>query len=363
VAFGWIGDRLGRSRTLCLTILTYASFTGLSFFAQEWWHLLLCRFLAALGIGGEWAVGASLLAETWPKRWRPWLAAVLQTAVNVGVLLACFSGWLLAGTPYRFIFLVGVLPAFLVLWIRRAVPEPEVWAEAREHADPRATGLRALFRPELRRTTLIVVVICALGLTAHWALMFWHSAHLRSLARDAGWAKERVDVLANQALYLLTIGAIIGNFLAGWLAKYVGYRRAIATCFVVYFVCMMAAYGVVRDVSGILFWLPFLGASQGAFALFTMCLPPLFPTLVRTTGAGFCYNVGRIFAAAGTVTFGLFAKVGTGAGAICDHRLALWYAGFLFFPAALVTWWCLPESGAAAEAGVTADPALAVPER
>ena len=348
--FGRIGDLLGRSRTLCLTILTYAVFTGLSFFAQEWWHLLIFRFLAALGIGGEWAVGASLLAETWPKRWRPWMAATLQTGVNCGVLLACFSGWLLAGTPYRYIFLVGILPAFIVLWIRRAVPEPEVWAEAHEHAGARPSGYRALFAPELRRTTLIVIAVCALGLTAHWALMFWHSAHLRTLARDAGWVKERVDVLANHALYLLMIGSIIGNFAAGALAKVMGYARAIAFCFAAYFVFMMAAYGVVRDVDAVLFWLPLIGAAQGAFALFTMCLPPLFPTLVRTTGAGFCYNAGRIFAAAGTVIFGLFAQVGTGAGAICDHRLALWYAGFLFLPAALVAWLWLPESDDAEQA-------------
>src|SRR5687768_4921791 len=89
--FGRLGDRLGRSRALVLTILTYACFTGLSFFAQTWWQLLAFRFLAALGIGGEWAVGAALLAETWPHRWRPWVAAVLQSAVNVGVILACLA--------------------------------------------------------------------------------------------------------------------------------------------------------------------------------------------------------------------------------------------------------------------------------
>src|SRR5476649_672384 len=89
--FGIVGDRLGRSRTLMLTILTYAAFTGLSYFAHEWWHLLIFRFLAALGIGGEWAVGASLLSETWPVRWRPWIAAGLQTAVNSGVLIAIRS--------------------------------------------------------------------------------------------------------------------------------------------------------------------------------------------------------------------------------------------------------------------------------
>ena len=341
--FGRIGDLLGRSRTLCLTILTYALFTGLAFFSQAWWHLLIFRFLAALGIGGEWAVGASLLFETWPARWRPWLAAILQTAVNAGVLLACLSGWLLAGTAYRCIFLVGVLPAFLTLWIRRAVPEPEEWAAAHEKERARPPGLRTLFGKKLRRTTLIVIAVCALGLTAHWALMFWHSAHLRTMARDAGWPKERIDVLANRALYLLTIGAITGNFLAGWLAKYIGYRRAIAVLFAAYFGLMLTTYGVVRDPDGVLFWLPFIGVAQGAFALFTMCLPPLFPTLIRTTGAGFCYNVGRVFAAFGTVAFGLFAKVGTGAGAVCDHRRALFCAGFLFLPAALVAWLWLPE--------------------
>src|SRR4051812_25230521 len=97
--FGRIADRLGRSRALMLTILTYALFTGLSFFAQTWWQLFLFRFLAALGIGGEWAVGASLLSETWPKRWRPWMAAVLQTGVNIGVLLAGLANFLLAAYP------------------------------------------------------------------------------------------------------------------------------------------------------------------------------------------------------------------------------------------------------------------------
>jgi predicted MFS family arabinose efflux permease len=363
--FGRIGDVLGRSRTLSLTILTYACFTGLSFVAHEWWHLLIFRFLAALGIGGEWAVGASLLAETWPAKWRPWLAAVLQSGVNSGVLIACFAGWLmLAWAPYRAFFLVGLLPALLTLWIRRAVPEPEVWASAQEHVHGHQPRLRALFSPELRRTTLIVIVVCALGLTAHWALMFWHSAHLRTMARDAGWSKERIDGLANHALYLLTIGAIIGNFLAGWIARYIGYRRAIAANFAAYFIFMMAAYGVVRDADGVLFWLPFLGAAQGAFALFTMYLPPLFPTLLRTTGAGFCYNVGRVFAAAGTVVFGLFAQVGSGAGAICDHRLALLYSGTLFLPAAIVSWFWLPRSGELpVSAAASVNPPLAVPEQ
>src|SRR5438105_1737898 len=132
--FGRVADRVGRSHALMLTILTYALFTGLSFFAQTWWQLLLFRFLAALGIGGEWAVGASLLSETWPRRWRPWLAAVLQTGVNLGVMLAGLAIFLLADYPKRSVFLVGVLPALLVLWIRCAVPEPEESQGAKQRA-------------------------------------------------------------------------------------------------------------------------------------------------------------------------------------------------------------------------------------
>src|SRR5881397_1144454 len=112
--FGRLGDILGRSRALSLTILTYALCTGLCAFAQTWWQLMLFRFIAALGIGGEWAVGASLLSETWPRKWRPWIAAVLQSGVNIGILVAVWANIILAKAPPRYLFLVGVVPALLV---------------------------------------------------------------------------------------------------------------------------------------------------------------------------------------------------------------------------------------------------------
>jgi MFS family permease len=180
--FGRLADRMGRSRGLTLTILTYALFTGLSYFAQTWWQLLIFRFLAALGIGGEWAVGASLLSETWPRRWRPWMAAVLQTGVNCGVMLAGLANFLLADYPKRSVFLVGVLPALLVLWIRRSVPEPEEWHQARCQASEAAPPFMDLFRGDVRRTTLLTLVVCALSLTAHWAFLFWNLQHLRNLS-------------------------------------------------------------------------------------------------------------------------------------------------------------------------------------
>lgn len=333
--FGRVGDRIGRTRALNLTILTYALFTGLSFFAQTWWQLLICRFLAALGIGGEWAVGAALISETWPRRWRPWLAAVLQSAVNVGVVLAMVAGILLASFAPRTVFLVGVLPAFLVVWIRRAVPEPEEWHAARASATETAPGVADLFRGAVRRTTLLTILVCSLSLTAHWAFMYWYLQHLRNHPDLADWTEAAKTSYASQAMILVMVASIAGNFLAALFARSFGYRRTIALLCVAYFGAMLLAYSSPRP-HGELFWLlgP-IGVCQGVFGLFTMYLPPLFPTLLRTTGAGFCYNIGRLVAAAGTVVFGLFSKVG-------DHRLALLYAAWLFLPAAAVAW-LLPE--------------------
>jgi MFS family permease len=333
--FGRIADRLGRSRALMLTILTYALFTGLAFFAQTWWQLLCTRFLAALGIGGEWAVGASLISETWPRRWRPWMAAVLQTGVNLGIMLASLANFMLADLPPRTVFLVGVLPALLVLWIRRAVPEPEEWQGAKQQAGDAEPEFLELFRGPVRRTTLLTLTVCALGLTAHWALMFWYLQHLRNLPELAGWKESEINRLVSKAMWLVMMASIAGNFLAAAIARWLNYRRAIAWLCLAYFVSITATYSTPLDHSTLYYGYAAMGLSSGVFALFTMYLPPLFPTLLRTTGAGFCYNFGRIAAGLGTVLFGLFSKVG-------DYRLAILYAGCLFLPAAGVAW-LLPE--------------------
>lgn len=328
--FGRIGDKLGRARALSLTVLTYAAFTGLSCFAQTWWHLMIFRFLSALGIGGEWAVGASLLAESWPRHWRPWIAAVLQTGVNVGVLAAGLTNFILASSPPRYIFLVGVLPALLVFWIRRAVPETGEWQTAKALAGHHEPKLRELFKGETCRVTLSVTLVCALSLTAHWAFLFWHQQQLRNLPEVIGWSATEKNKLASLAMYVVMAASILGNFAAAWLARRIGYRATIGWLCLAYCAAMTGAYATMRSHAALFYWFPLIGFCQGIFALFTMYLPPLFPTLLRTTGAGFSYNIGRITAAFGTVFFGLFSKVG-------DHRTALLYAGFLFVPAALAT--------------------------
>lgn len=338
--FGIIGDRLGRSRTLVLTILTYALFTGLSFFAETWWQLMIFRFLAALGIGGEWAVGASLLSETWPRKWRPWMAAVLQCAVNFGILAAIGGVFLLQLVPGyepRWVFLIGVLPAFVTLWIRKEVPETAEWsAEKGRRATPSLTGL---FGRSIRRTTLIASVLCAISLTAHWCFMFWQQAFIRNHPEVVARALDKSEVVLT-ALFCVIAASLVGNFASGWAASRFGYRRTLAGFFAAYFLLMVLTFVTPWSLAATYGLYAAVGFCQGVFGLFTMALPPLFPTLLRTTGAGFTYNIGRVFAAAGTVFFGIFARP-------ADFSLVLLYAAFLFLPAAVLALWLPTEEATA----------------
>jgi MFS family permease len=337
--FGRLGDILGRSRALALTVLTYALCTGLCAFSQTWWQLMIFRFVAALGIGGEWAVGASLLAETWPRAWRPWLAAVLQTGVNIGILFAAATVAILSSLPHppaeRYVFLLGVLPALLVYWIRRHVPEPENWHRERARAVEKP-GVRDLFRGDVAPTTFKVTVACALSLSVWWLFLFWHPQHLRKLLADAGTPAAEITRLISIAFFI-TIGvSVFGNYLAGWLARRIGNRRAIVLLFAAMFFSMAGAFAVPRSFGELAyFWVPLVGLFSGVFGLFTMYLPPLFPTLLRTTGAGFSYNIGRLAAAFASIIFGWLAPIG-------DFRSALLVSSVLALAAAVWSWW-LPE--------------------
>ena len=280
--FGYIGDRLGRSRTLVLTVLTYALFTGLAFFAQNWWQLMIFRFLAALGIGGEWAIGASLLSETWPKKWRPWIAAVLQCAVNFGILAAILS--------------VALMGYFV----------------------------------DLDKQPKWVFLICAISLTGHWVFMYWQQAFIKT---HPGVSAVDQGGVIKWALFTVIACSVLGNFASGWAAHRFGYGRALCGFFSAYFLLMAVAFFFSWSLPVTFAFYGAIGFCQGVFGLFTMCLPPLFPTLQRTTGAGFSYNIGRVFSAIGVVVFGLVSL---------EIGQCLLYASFLFIPAAILALW-LPQ--------------------
>lgn len=336
--FGRLGDLIGRSRALALTVLTYALCTGLCAFSQTWWQLMIFRFISALGIGGEWAVGASLIVETWPKTWRPWLAAVLQSSVNIGVLIAAVSVAAIYYLPHppaeRWVFLIGTLPALFVFWIRRHVPEPKEWMEKKSTAQkPR---LSALFAGSVGFVTLRTTLVCALGLSAWWLFLFWHPQHLRTLLAHEGVAPAVITQRVSAAFFMVIIASTFGNFFAGLLARVMGFPRAISLLFAGLGLSMAGAFCVEREISALVWiWLPLVGFFSGVLGLFTMYLPPLFPTLLRTTGAGFTYNIGRIAAAGASIIFGWLAPVG-------DFRTALLISSGVGIAAALAAL-ALPE--------------------
>lgn len=324
--FGRLGDRLGRSRTLTLTILTYAIFTGLAFFATEWWHLLIFRFVAALGIGGEWAAGASLVSETIHPRHRAWVSATLQSGYMVGCIGACLTMWAFKNMDPKFVFLIGVVPALFVLWIRRAVPEPEEWAARAQAQTP--PPVRELFRRGLAGTTIRTMTLTAIALTTVWAFLFFAPQIVRGLPEVQSWEKPRVDNLVTWvtiAYLLVNIGA---NFFGTYLARAVGYRRAFGVMLTGALATFLLGYDRPLSMSSVIpvFCLTAF-FSLGLFGMFPLYIPPLFPTLLRTLGAGVCYNAGRLVSAAGAFMGGEIAATAGGPGA------AVWWTGLLYIPA------------------------------
>jgi len=178
--------------------------------------------------------------------------------------------------------------------------------------------------------------VCAFSLSAWWLFIFWHAQHLRRLLVDAGVPDNAATHKVSAAFFLMIAVSIGGNYLAGAIAHWIGNRRAIVGMFLGLFASMAGAFIVPRGFSELaLFWVPLVGLFSGVFGLFTMYLPPLFPTLLRTTGAGFCYNIGRLAAAVASIIFGWLAPVG-------DFRTALLVSSFLALVAA--AWaWRLPE--------------------
>jgi hypothetical protein len=171
-------------------------------------------------------------------------------------------------------------------------------------------------------------LVCAVSLTAHWAFMFWHQLAFKNLPDVVSQGAAAKNAWGTKLLALIIMASTVGNFVAATLARWLGYRKAIALMCFGYFLSMWWVYGRARPYDELYWWLALPGLFQGVFALFTMYLPPLFPTLLRTTGAGFCYNIGRVVSAAGVVFFGLFQRLG-------DYRLTLLWAGCLFLPASL----------------------------
>jgi MFS family permease len=181
------------------------------------------------------------------------------------------------------------------------------------------------------------MTVCALSLSGWWLFIFWQAQHVRKILVDAGAPAGDITKQVSTAFFVMIAVSIVGNYFAGGLAQRLGNRRAIMLMFWALFGSMAGAFIVPRDFGELAwFWIPLVGFFSGVFGLFTMYLPPLFPVLLRTTGAGFCYNIGRVAAAGASIVFGWLAPVG-------DFRTALLYSSALLLAAAIGAWW-LPET-------------------
>lgn len=331
--FGRIGDRLGRCRTLTLTIIMYAVFTGMAFFATAWWHLLIFRFLAALGIGGEWAAGSALVSETLHKKHRAWASATLQSGYMVGCIAAALTAGWMSEMPPKWVFVVGVVPAFMTIWIRWAVPEPEEWSKAAKHEA--LPPLMSLFSRELWKTTVLTVALTGVALTTVWAFLYFMPQAVRKISEVASWPAAKVQELTTNVAVVYFVVNIVGNFFATYLAEWRGYRTAFTVLFAASMACFLGLFWMPLTLGNV-YWFASLAAffSLGLFGLFPLYIPPLFPTMVRTLGAGFTYNAGRLVSAGGAYFGGLIAANAGG-----PHKAIFW-TGLLYIPGLLIAMRC-----------------------
>jgi MFS family permease len=331
--FGILGDRLGRTRTMLITILIYAVFTGLNGLVQTIPQYYVCRFLIALGVGGEFAAGASLVAEVWPQRSRAMGLGLLQSLSAVGNVAAAIVTLVLSAVSWRWVFAVGALPALLTLWIRRSVHEPESWEQAKEAAAKSGGreemgNISTLFTdPTLRRNTIAGVLLATAGVGGVWGVGFFSVDLIGSALRP--WVENAPAIVAvadadarekavksalqhwRSLIFLVQmVGAGLGMFAFAALSERLGRRPAMALFFNAAFVSVQAFFHFVSDVpSAFLLAFPLGFCTLAPFAAYAVYFPELFPTRLRATGVGFCYNAARVLAAFAPFTLGELARI------------------------------------------------------
>jgi MFS family permease len=326
VLFGWVADRVGRTRTLLITMLLYGLGTAACAAADSIWMLLAFRIVAALGIGGEWAAGASMVAEAVPEEKRVEAGALLYTAAPMGLFLATFVNLQVAGdwfadspeTSWRYVFLAGLLPAVIAFFVRLFVHEPERWQRAAATSKP--PRLAELFAPGTRALTLSGFLMACIALLAWWSCNAFIPVVSTGLAQadaaarglDLAQTRAQAEHWKTIATTCFNLGGLIGTLLTIPAAKLLGRRRMFGIYFALSALALFGTFapdwpGVIR-----LYGYFAIGLTVfGIFGSFTYYLPELFPTRLRGTGSGFCYNIGRIVAAAGPFAVGAIAAQGT----------------------------------------------------
>jgi len=326
VVFGMISDRIGRTTTMILTILMYSLFTCVTAFSQTWWQMVVLRFLVALGTGGEWAVASAMIAEVFPQRARARSLGIFHGSSVLGTCLAVLAGAFIVGNPalgpnaWRWAFVIGAVPAVLTLAIRWKLREPEQWVQSRKRSQAdstkRAGRIADLFTPDLRKNTLLGLILATVGLATFWGVHVYGRDLLRMiversyLAAAAGSGASPQEILSSMSrsikhwemlgMFLVTAGGGVGLLSFGPICERLGRR---ATFFLFQAGGLITALIVFQGMSnvsaGTLCWmLPIFGfMTLGLHAGYAIYFPELFPTRLRGTGGGFCFNGGRFLAA------------------------------------------------------------------
>lgn len=326
VLFGKVADRIGRTKTLLLTMMLYSLGTAACALAPDIWTLMIFRIVSSLGIGGEWAAGASMVAEVVPERRRVEAGAILYTSAPMGLFLATFVTFQITGVyfndpavSWRYVFLFGLIPAAAAFVIRLFIREPERWKRA---ASEKSARLAELFSPQYIRLTISGFAMAVTALIMWWSCNAFIPVVAKGLAsREAQMVG--LDAFATEAMgqewvktatNSFNIGGLIGTMLTIPAAKLLGRRKMFFIYYLASAVSIMSAFGLELDPQTRLYMYFPIGLSVfGVFGSFTYYLPELFPTRLRGTGAGFTYNIGRVVAAAGPFLVGSIAAGGSNA--------------------------------------------------
>ena len=296
LVFGWLGDRIGRVKAMTGSILCYSIFTGLCYFAVEPWHLAALRFIAALGMGGEWALGVALVMEIWPSEKRPLMAGLIGASANLGYTLIALLGIFFPITQdsWRWVMLVGATPAALTFGIRLFVPESEKWKESTaKHG--KAQPVREIFAPYLVKKTLLAISFASVALIVTWGIVQWIPLWANDMSHGAN-----PKIKAWTQLWQST-GAAVGCVVAALVGGMIGRRLTyFLLCLCSFIVCQWLFRGFAAA-NNLFFTVVFLVGffTASFYGWLPLYLPELFPTRVRATGQGLAYNFGRILAAFG----------------------------------------------------------------
>jgi len=312
LAFGWLADRFGRVSALTWSTVGYSAATALCGLTHTAVELMVCRILLGLGMGGEWAAGAALVAETWPARHRGKALALVQSAWAVGYALgAALVAVVMPRFGWRAVFFAGVAPALVALWVQRRVGEPEAWTSAHRRLVPVAQ----LFRGELGRSTLVCASMNAAALFGWWGLFTWVPRFLSMPVAAGGRGLDTLEtsgwtivMQAGTFLGYISFGYIADRFSHKW--TYIGYLAAAAT--------LVPVFAFVRNADALLAIGPLVGFfGTGYFSGFSVITSELFPTHLRGSAMGFVYNIGRVTSAAGPYLVGRASETGGMSAALC----------------------------------------------